>query len=356
MHPAFRLLLICITVLYFSCVDAQVSPIPVTGFNQDAIAESGPSSLATTTLQVDGASSNKVIYTNAFRTFAGIAGGGIPDNGLITSGGDDYQLAPYNGNNALYIYRNQTRSLSLVTPAPYSKLKMLGFSTEGATALDVTVQFSDGSATVYLLNYSLPDWFTGSANTVLQGFGRCSRVATAPWGEDAFPSSPNMYSFEITLNCNDKRKNVSDIFFSNFSTFPNNAPFPNTVILAVSGSAVDSPPVIVPTITPCTCSGPNGSISLAINGAGGPYNVVWNTNPVQTGSVATNLDPSPAPYHCNITDAAGCIYYYDGIVPLNASNPGSITPTATPSTICPGEPVTLSIAVNSGIFNLFGWH
>jgi len=328
---------------------AQVTPIAVTGFNNDAVAEGPPSSLATTTLQVDGGFSNRVMYTSAFSAFAGIGGGGLPDNGTIVNGGDTYQLANYTGNNALYIYRNETRGLTLVTPASYSRVRILGFTTEGASALNVRFSFTDGSFTDYFTNYSLPDWFNGAANVVLQGFGRCSRVAAAPWGADAFPSNPRMYYIEVSLNCADKNKSLQSVFFSNFSTFPNNAPFPNAVILGLSGTT-DPPPTITPVITPCDCNGPNGSVTLTATGTTGPYTYSWNTSPAQTGPTATGL--APGNHLCNITDANGCVIPYTATVPLN--NNGAIAVNATPLTVCPGDPVSLSINVVNGIYGIFG--
>ena len=44
-------------------VAAQFTPIPVSGFSQDVIAEGGPSPLATTTMEIDALTpSNKVMY------------------------------------------------------------------------------------------------------------------------------------------------------------------------------------------------------------------------------------------------------------------------------------------------------
>jgi gliding motility-associated-like protein len=329
--------------------NAQFNPITVTGFNQDAIAEGPPSSLATTTLQVDGGSSNRVMYTNAFRVFAGLGGGGLPDNGTIVNGGDTYQLAPYTGNNALYIYRNESFALSIVTPAPFARIRVLAFTTEGASSLNVRCNFSDGSFTDYLTNYALPDWFNGTTNVVMQGIGRCSRVATAPWGDDGYPTNPRLYYIDIPLNCFDKTKNLQSVLFSNFSTVPNNAPFPNAVILAISGALV-VPPVITPTITPCDCNGPNGSASIAVNGNAAPYTFFWPTLNLN-GPTATNL--APGNYTCNITDANGCVIPYPVTIPMNAN--GAITAQANPMTICAGEPVTLTINVVNGSYQLFGW-
>lgn len=328
---------------------AQFTPVPVTGFNHDAIAEGAPNSLATTTLEVDGASSNKVMYSNAFRTFAGIAGGGLPDNGTIINGGDTYQLAPFNGNNALYVKRNETFSLSIATPASFARIRVLGFTTEGASSLNISLSFTDGTTTPYLTNYSLPDWFNGTTNLVLQGFGRCDRSAGPAYNADAFPSNPRMYSIEVLLTCVDLQKQLQSINFSNVSTFPNNAPFPNAVLLAVSGLAYSQ--TVTPTITPSDCAGPNGSIALNVTGSSSPYSYSWNTSPVQTSSTATGL--APGNYSCTITDANGCSSPYNGAVPL--TNNASIVALGPPMAICAGNPALLTANVLIGNMTGFSW-
>lgn len=327
---------------------AQLTPIPVTGFNQDAVAEGPPSSIATTTMQVDGGSSNKVMYTQAFRAFAGIGGGGIPDNGTIVHGADTYQMAPYTGNNALYIYRNETASLTLVTPASYARVRVLCFSTEGASALNITLNFTDGTSFQYLSNYSLPDWFNG-ANAVLAGIGRCERSAGPTFNADAYPSNPRMYYIDIPVRCSDLPKLLQSITFANVSTFPNNAPFPNTVLLALSGIGYSQN--ITDVITPSDCSGPNGSIALTVTGSSSPYTYAWNTNPVQNGATATGL--APGAYTCTVTDASGCTVTYNGTVPLN--NNAAITATASPTAVCPGNPSQLTANVTTGNMITFTW-
>lgn len=125
-------------------VIAQFTPISLSGFSQDVIAENGPSPLATTTMEIDGlTSSNKVMYSAAFAGFASIAGG-LPDNGTINNGGDNYQLASYTGNNALFVKRNQTFELTATTPAPYAKIRLLAFSAEQASTINVGLVFLTG--------------------------------------------------------------------------------------------------------------------------------------------------------------------------------------------------------------------
>lgn len=349
MQTALRFLLSVIFLITVIDSSAQLTPITVTGFNHDAIAEGGPNSLATTTLQVDGGSSNKVMYTNAFRTLAGIGGGGLPDNGTITSGGDTYQLAPFAGNNALYVKRNEMFGLTVSTPSSFARIRVLAMTTEGASSLNISLSFTDGSTTNYLTGYSLSDWFNGAANVVIQGFGRCDRSAGPAYNADAFPSNPRMYYIDIPLNCTDKSKLLQGISFSNVSTFPNNAPFPNAIFMAVSGIAYSQ--TITPVITPSDCNGPNGSIALTVTGSTSPYTYSWNTTPVQTGPTATGL--APGNYTCTITDAGNCITFYNGVVPLN--NNAAITAAANPVAVCPGGPVQLTATATNGILTTFTW-
>lgn len=351
-----RLAIFLIALLFCIDVHAQnFTPITVTGFNQDAIAEGGPSSLATTTKEMDDpVASNKVMYTNAFRVFSGMSGGGLPDNGAIVNGNMTFQLANYAGNNALFVYRGQTQSLSVATPASYVKLRVLGFSTEAnvinGSLVNISLSFTDGTTVQYITNYNLVDWFNGTTNQVITGFGRCSRLAAGPYTADGLPSNPRMYYVEITLSCTDSRKLLQQVSFSNVTTAGSNAPFPNQVFMALSGVTFSQ--TINDVITPCDCSGPNGSIALTVNGSSGPYTYSWNTTPVQNGSTATGL--SPGTYTCTITDASGCQTTYTGTVPLN--NNAVINATANPTAICPGSSSQLTANTVTGNMTGFTWN
>jgi hypothetical protein len=192
----------------FSTVQAQTySPIIILGYNQDVVAETGTSSLATTTMALDGVpASNKVMYTQTFRTNVGFAGGGLVDNGTIINGTSTYQLAPYTGNNCFLIQRGQNNNITIATASKYSSIRILGFTTEGSSLVNVNLFFSDGTSITALTNYSLGDWFNNTTNLVLSGFGRCSR-STPATGADAFATNPRMYYIDIPLSCTNAQKN-----------------------------------------------------------------------------------------------------------------------------------------------------
>ncbi|MFN0082175.1 MAG: hypothetical protein ACKVOM_06615 [Ferruginibacter sp.] len=107
--------------LFVFTIEAQTfTPITISGFNQDVIAESGTSSLTTTTIALDEVTiSNNVMYSQTFRTNIGFAGGGLVDNGTILSGASTYQLAAYTGNNCFLVSRNQNSNIGIATPSKY---------------------------------------------------------------------------------------------------------------------------------------------------------------------------------------------------------------------------------------------
>jgi gliding motility-associated-like protein len=297
----FLKIFLCLVLWSIRGFSQTYSPVPLTGFNQDVVAETGTSSLTTTTMALDGVpASNKVMYTIGFRTSAGLGGGGIPDNGTIVNGASTYQLAPYTSNNCYLIQRGQNRDITLATPAKYSKLRLLGFTTEGTSLLNITTTFSDGTSVTTLSNYSLGDWFNGTTNVVLQGFGRCTR-ATPASGADAFNTNPRMYFIELPITCADAQKSIVKINVANATTAGTNAPYPNTIIMALSGVAYTST-TFTSNITNATCTS-TGTATLTLTGMS-PFAVAWNTSPVQTGVTATNL--TVGNYTATITDANNC--------------------------------------------------
>jgi trimeric autotransporter adhesin len=82
-------------------------------------------------------------------------------------------------------------------------------------------------------------------------------------------------------------KKLSSINIANVTTAGTNAPYPNAIIMAVSG-IVNPTLTITPSITNATCN-TLGSATLNLTGGIAPFSVTWNTTPVQTGLTATNL-------------------------------------------------------------------
>ena len=328
---------------------AQFTPIQLSGFNQDVIAEAGTSALATTTIEMDAISpSNSVMFSAAFAATNGLSAG-LPANGTIINGPDTYQLAPFNTSNVLFVRRTQSADLTLTAPSSYAKIRLLAFSTEMSSTLNISLGFTDGTTTAYLNGAVLSDWFDGPANIVLQGYGRIKRLSSGPYTVEGLPSNPRMYYLEIALNCTDRFKLLNRISIANV-TSSGSSLFPNAIFLAASGLPYSQ--TITPQITPANCNGlNNGSIALTVSGSSSPYTYSWNTTPAQSGATATGL--APGNYTCTITDAGGCASTYNGTVGL--TNNATVTATATPATICSGQTAQLSAVPGVGQFSTYAW-
>jgi gliding motility-associated-like protein len=336
-------------VLFSFGVQAQTyTPVNLTGYNHDFVAESYPSSLAGTDTVLDG--SNNVMYSQAFATAASFSGG-LPNNGIITDPTNtrQFQLAPYNGLNMLNVMRNATRSYSLATPASYQKLSVLAFSTEGPSMVTISLSFTDGSSTTYISSLTLPDWFAVATSLAGSGYGRVSRAATGTIVSGA-PTNPSFSYIDINLNCADRKKVVQTINFSNVTTTGTNAPYPNAVFLAVSGQADTQ--AVTPSSTPSSCGVSNGSATVSVTGNTGPYSVSWNTTPAQITSTIQNL--AAGTYIATITDVNGCTTTRNVVV-TQLISPSSITATATPSVVCSGSSTQLAVAATGGTLSSYTW-
>lgn len=301
----------CLIAFSWHASAQSFSPVSLSGFNHDVVAESGSSSLTTTTAAMDGITvSNKVMYTQTFAATNGF-GGGLPDNGIITDAAGSYQMAPYNASNALIIQRSQNADINLVTPASYSIIRLLCLSTEGTSLINISLFFTDGTVVNALSGYSLQDWFFNTNNLVLSGFGRCARSTPAS-GADAYPGNPRMYYVEIPISCANRQKLLQKINIANVTTAGTNAPYPNAIFFALSGKSASLN--VSSGITNATCNS-NGSASLTVSGSSPSFAISWNTNPPQSGSTASNLPAGD--YTATITDAAGCVSTFPVTVGLD---------------------------------------
>ncbi|MEO6168878.1 MAG: PKD domain-containing protein [Chitinophagales bacterium] len=325
----FYFLLFLLLLMEGVAVAQTYSPITITGFNSDLFAESAPNSLATTSMSTD--LTDHVMYTAGFATGAGLPAG-VVNSGTVVSGTRTYQMAPYSLQNALYVDVGATQSLTLFSTGSYSKISFMGFSAEGNSTLNIQLTFTDGTTT-NCGNFTLPDWFDG-ANSLYCCFSRCVRTTNAPYNIDGLPSNPRFYPLDISLSCNDQKKNLQTITVKNLN---GTTGFTNAFLLALSG--VPFSQNIFAFATDVTCSGgSNGSINLFASGTATPYTYSWNTIPVQTTANATNL--SAGTYICKTTDVNGCITY--DTVTVAELAPLPVSAIANPTVICAGNTAQLT--------------
>lgn len=348
-HVFTIVLLLALCAGHHQLLAQTYTPVPITGFNNDVVAESGTSATAVTTTELD--LSFYLLYSEAFAITNGLSGGMV-DNGTIVNGNRTYQLASYNGNNGLYLSDggtivNTTASgaLALGTPAAYSKLSLLLFSTEGNSTIGLTLHFADGT-TAPGGSVTVLDWFNG-ANAVYSGVGRIARNTAPPYLVDGLSgNNPRFYRYDISMACRDQPKLLDSISIRYVSGSGTSS---RAVILALSG-IVYSPVTVTASITAATCDNADGSIALTAGGGTPPLNYTWTTAPVQLKDSATNLKAGN--YSCTILDANGCATTYNGVVPKKTA--AVLTAVADKDPICTGSSATLNVSANAPVTN-YSW-
>ncbi|HEY1165993.1 MAG TPA: gliding motility-associated C-terminal domain-containing protein [Chitinophaga sp.] len=325
------------------------SPVPITGFNNDVVAESGTNATAVTTTELD--LSFYLLYSEAFAVTNGLSGGMV-DNGTVVNANRTYQLAPYNANNGLYLSNNGTivhtaasGTLALSTPAAYGKLSLLLFSTEGNSTIGFTLHFADGTSAPGG-SVTVLDWFNG-ANAVYSGVGRIARNTAPPYLVDGLSgNNPRFYRYDISMACRDQPKPLDSISIRYMS---GSGASSRAVILALSG-IVYTPVTVTASVRAATCDNADGSIALTANGGTAPLSYTWTSTPVQLQDSASHLKAGN--YSCTILDANGCATTYNGVVPKKTA--AVLTATADKDPICTGSSATLHVSADGPVTN-YSW-
>jgi gliding motility-associated-like protein len=323
-------------------------PVPVTGFNADIVAEAGANAVAVTSTVIDG--SNHILHTQAFAA-ANFIGGGIVNSGTFVSGTRTYQMNPYTASNALYLSAagNVANSLAagtltLATPASFSKLSILAFGTENNSNVTVTLNYTDGTS-ANAGNLLIKDWFYGTP-FIFSGMGRLTRTTSFPT-VDGLPGDPRMYAFDFNIPCADQSKLIKSVSFL-YIQGPNISS--RALIMALSGVTY-TPLTYTSTATDAICGGATGSIAVTATGGTPPLSYSWNTTPVQTTATASGL--TGGNYICSIRDANNCITAVKDTVHMLSS--ARIIASANPAHICAGETSTLTATASGGTVGSYSW-
>lgn len=189
------------------------TPVTVTGYNADVVAEGTGPALTLTTNDVDGASNSFMAagYTNPANA---TTSRGLPANGLIVSAvastpGLTYQLAPFTGNNSLRLNGAAAGTLTLATPASAAIVYVLATSGSGTSNTAITITFTDNTTQVY--NLLINDWF-GGTGFAIQGLGRVNRNSNFI---DNNAIDPRLYQYALTLSPFNIGKQIQSIAFTN---------------------------------------------------------------------------------------------------------------------------------------------
>ncbi|PWV45902.1 gliding motility-associated C-terminal domain-containing protein [Chitinophaga sp. S165] len=342
------MLVICACRLY-----AQTyTPIAVTGFNNDGVAETGVNATAVTTTGLD--IQEKILYTFDFAA-ANSLDAGIANDGVFSTGLRTYQMAGFAENNVLYLSKLGgvqntvgTGTLAFTTPGAYSKISLLCFSTEQGSTLGITFNYTDGTTSPQVVA-SILDWF-GGINPVFDSYGRIKRQPAGPYAVEGLTSNdPRIYCIDIAPACENQAKPIASITieylisgdFNNLS---------RAVFLAVSGLAY-VPVAVTPDVTKATCGNSDGSIAITATGGAFPLTYSWNTTPVQTTEVATGLPAGT--YTCTVTDANGC--NADFAADVSEESMTLLKALAKPADICSGTTTKLYAIPTGGNMRSYTW-
>lgn len=209
---------------------AQYSTIVCTGFNNDIVANgTGNNSIPGTsypTIGMDGAGYTFIDNTYKYASSSTFPICFLPVNKQITSSrtpGLTYLLQSYSGNNSMTIDNDNTAyltspfaktgTLTLTTPASYTKLYVLYESVMylSPMTVDVVVTFTDATTQLFNGN-SCVNWFTNTLPTY-SGMGRTSPAGAVQCGIS--PSFyPNLFELQLTISAANLSKQVESVKFT----------------------------------------------------------------------------------------------------------------------------------------------
>lgn len=216
------------------------TPLTVTGFNADVIANGTGIANLSTTNAVD-AVDNSYIALNYERVSGNVTTIGLPLSRTLTSAAITdlkFLMADYSGNNSLRLAaQDQSGSLTLAQPLKLSDVYLAVTSGSGPSTISVEIQFADGTSQV-AAGISVSDWYgAASANqpALIGNIGRANRANNVGNVETG---NSKVFYVTIPVDVDNQSKLVTSVDITKTSGGLQE-PVPN--IFAVSGNVIDCP-------------------------------------------------------------------------------------------------------------------
>lgn len=251
-----------VSSMIVAAAGADVAPLEVTGFNADMVINNGSANYAdSVTATMDGGPGVEGWTWNEAGTYPIWNGseavsttvGGLT-SGVQTSmtGSGTFQFADFSGNNALNLQdaTGLEGTLSLVNPGMFTEIAVYGAAGYDDKDVEVTLNFSDGSSTLYDIGTNplgldeydgddvgiAQDWFSNNDSQALFVGQRLSNKSeegyTIVFGQQS--DDIHIYESLLGLSAEDQTKTLESIDFVNYDG-------DRLAILAVSGAAVVVP-------------------------------------------------------------------------------------------------------------------
>lgn len=206
-----------VNVVHFNYVAPAISstPLALTGFNYDVIAEVPNDAVGSTNGEFGHWDGNDLMA----QSYNPNGTAYLPNSGTINSAfhpGLNFQLQPYNVNNTLQVWDYlQTLSLTLNAPVATKTLYVLGASGNAyeGTNTDITVTFTDNSTQVFpgivFADWnatSYPNWSSTAKAYAVKEIGYVYR-----WGNAINESDTRLYTKKLTMDSANWSKPIQSI-------------------------------------------------------------------------------------------------------------------------------------------------
>ncbi|RYY18586.1 MAG: hypothetical protein EOO36_07820, partial [Cytophagaceae bacterium] len=270
---------------------AQITytPVAVTGYTADVIAEGTGTVASKTTNTIDrGNATVKWCFANT--TYVNPSGLSpvlaLPANGLLTSAvtttpGLTFQLAAATANNSLRLDGAASGILTLTTPRAATEVVVLATEGNGSTAAKTfVVTFTDGTSQTFS-SVAIPDWFNGTDPAVIVG----SRVGYVDNSVDNATTNPRLYQARLALSAANYNKLVQSVTASKTSIDPVLNVLGITLGATCQGVPNGGTAIAVPT---AICPGQQSALTPSGASAGGGITFQWQAS-TNGGTTFTNI-------------------------------------------------------------------
>jgi hypothetical protein len=301
-----RMMGLALCALGLTTAAEAYTPVVVTGFNHDVIANTTGLAATSTTTGLDGAG---YVFMDGVYNPTGTSK--LPANGLINSAatsGLTFQLASYAGNNDLRVPATgggQTAgagsgTLTLATPQAAGEIYFLATSGDAATTVNVTVTFTDNTTQAFT-GLTVNDWFGGTPFAVT-GLGRVQRGVD---NRENITDNPRMYQRMLTVATANISKLIQSITFNKTNTPGVLNVFAVTLNPVCSGTPAGGTPTAS---AASACSGTALTLNLPGSSPQIGISYQWQSSPAGANTF-TNLGTSQAtPTYTGATQTAATDY------------------------------------------------